>query len=41
MAVSTSLRATIAIIRQSFGPDGAAVWCGRNKIYGEITKKDS
>ena len=27
MAVSTSMIATIAIIHQSFGPDGATVWC--------------
>ena len=30
MTVSTSMIATIAIIRQSFSPDGATVWCNRN-----------
>ena len=35
MAVSTSMIATIAIIHQSFGPDGATVWCSRNSTKGK------
>ena len=36
MAVSTSMIATIAIIRQSFSPDGATVWCNRNSLLSGL-----